>query len=64
MTLDGRASAQFEETLLVTNTGVEVLTAAKGWKLPKLPKGTATTPSSKIGTAASQVPMGEKEVVV
>lgn len=36
MTMDGKPSAQFEETLLVTNTGVEVLTAAKGWKLPKL----------------------------
>lgn len=38
MTSDGKPSAQFEETLLVTNTGVEVLTAAKGWKLPKLVK--------------------------
>lgn len=28
-TIDGRRSAQFEETLLVTETGVEVLTAGK-----------------------------------
>lgn len=34
-TEDGKASAQFEETLLVTATGVEVLTAAPGWKLPE-----------------------------
>lgn len=36
MTKDGKASAQFEETLLITETGVEVLTAAKGWKLPEV----------------------------
>ncbi|KAL8281522.1 hypothetical protein RQP46_006206 [Phenoliferia psychrophenolica] len=36
-TIDGKASAQFEETLLVTATGVEVLTAAEGWKLPPAP---------------------------
>ncbi|ORY79728.1 peptidase M24, structural domain-containing protein [Leucosporidium creatinivorum] len=34
-TVDGKASAQFEETLLVTETGIEVLTAAPGWKLPE-----------------------------
>jgi len=28
-TIDGRRSAQFEETLLITETGVEVLTAGK-----------------------------------
>lgn len=32
--MDGKPSAQFEETLLVTEDGIEVLTAAKGWKLP------------------------------
>jgi len=35
VTKDGKASAQFEETLLVTETGIEVLTAAPGWKLPE-----------------------------
>ncbi|KAG0145821.1 hypothetical protein CROQUDRAFT_133509 [Cronartium quercuum f. sp. fusiforme G11] len=34
VTKDGKRSAQFEETVLVTETGVEVLTAAPGWKLP------------------------------
>ena len=33
-TVDGKPSAQFEETLLITPTGVEVLTAAPGWSLP------------------------------
>ncbi|GAA6025364.1 hypothetical protein JCM10207_001364 [Rhodosporidiobolus poonsookiae] len=33
-TIDGKCSAQFEETLLITPTGVEVLTAAPGWSLP------------------------------
>ncbi|GAA5829907.1 hypothetical protein JCM5353_006110 [Sporobolomyces roseus] len=33
-TCDGKASAQFEETLLITPEGVEVLTAAPGWVLP------------------------------
>lgn len=34
MTKDGKPSAQFEETMVVTATGVEVLTAAPGWTLP------------------------------
>lgn len=34
-TRDGKRSAQFEHTLLVTETGVEVLTA----RLPTSPKG-------------------------
>lgn len=34
VTKDGKRSAQFEETLLITPTGVEVLTAQRGWKLP------------------------------
>ncbi|GAA5920432.1 hypothetical protein JCM6882_006390, partial [Rhodosporidiobolus microsporus] len=34
-TRDGKPSAQFEETLLITPTGVEVLTAAPGWRLPE-----------------------------
>ncbi|GAA5969217.1 hypothetical protein JCM21900_001510 [Sporobolomyces salmonicolor] len=34
-TCDGKPSAQFEETLLVTPDGVEVLTAAPGWTLPE-----------------------------
>ncbi|GAA5883378.1 hypothetical protein JCM16303_006719 [Sporobolomyces ruberrimus] len=33
-TCDGKASAQFEETLLITPEGVEVLTRAPGWVLP------------------------------
>ncbi|GAA5918200.1 hypothetical protein JCM6882_005148 [Rhodosporidiobolus microsporus] len=34
-TKDGKPSAQFEETLLITPDGVEVLTAAPGWRLPE-----------------------------
>ncbi|WAQ89953.1 hypothetical protein PtA15_11A645 [Puccinia triticina] len=34
VTKDGKRSAQFEETLLITENGVEVLTAEPGWKLP------------------------------
>ncbi|GAA6005212.1 hypothetical protein JCM11491_002622 [Sporobolomyces phaffii] len=34
-TCDGKASAQFEETLLITPEGVEVLTRAPGWVLPE-----------------------------
>ncbi|KNZ52968.1 methionine aminopeptidase, type I [Puccinia sorghi] len=34
VTRDGKRSAQFEETLLITDNGVEVLTAQPGWKLP------------------------------
>ncbi|KAG6832390.1 hypothetical protein H0H92_002658 [Tricholoma furcatifolium] len=33
-TVDGKRSAQFEETLLITETGVEVLTAGKPFELP------------------------------
>lgn len=36
MTKDGKPSAQFEETMVVTATGVEILTAAPGWTLPAL----------------------------
>ncbi|KAH8927132.1 putative methionine aminopeptidase type 1 [Atractiella rhizophila] len=32
VTRDGKHSAQWEETLLITEDGVEVLTAANGWK--------------------------------
>ncbi|SCV69522.1 BQ2448_2542 [Microbotryum intermedium] len=35
VTVDGKSSAQFEETMVVTETGVEVLTAAPGWTLPE-----------------------------
>ena len=34
VTLDGKRSAQFEETMVVTETGVDVLSAHKDWKLP------------------------------
>jgi hypothetical protein len=34
VTVDGKRSAQFEETLLITEDGVEVLTKAAGWTLP------------------------------
>jgi Xaa-Pro aminopeptidase len=34
VTVDGKRSAQFEETLLITKDGVEVLTQAPGWTLP------------------------------
>lgn len=33
-TTDGKYSAQFEETILITEDGCEVLTAAPGWSLP------------------------------
>lgn len=45
VTIDGKPSAQFEETLLITETGVEVLTAAPGWTLPE-PKGAAAPASA------------------
>lgn len=35
VSVDGKYSAQYEETLLVTEDGVEVLTAAPGWTLPE-----------------------------
>ncbi|GAA5915176.1 hypothetical protein JCM8208_002159 [Rhodotorula glutinis] len=54
-TIDGKASAQFEETLLITETGVEVLTAAPGWTLPE-PKG-AAAPAAGIEQAQAS---GEK----
>ncbi|GAA5971567.1 hypothetical protein JCM11641_000644 [Rhodosporidiobolus odoratus] len=41
-TVDGKSSAQFEETLLITPDGVEVLTAAPGWTLPE--KGVEAEP--------------------
>ncbi|BGP54108.1 Methionine aminopeptidase 1 [Rhodotorula sphaerocarpa] len=47
-TPDGKFSAQFEETLLITPTGVEVLTAAPGWVLP----GKPAVPSAS-GSASS-----------
>lgn len=43
MTVDGKRSAQFEETLLVTETGIEILTAAK----PAAANGTANGHSSE-----------------
>lgn len=49
-TPDGKFSAQFEETLLITPTGVEVLTAAPGWQLPTKPaaaNGSSSTSASK-----------------
>ncbi|GAA6051554.1 hypothetical protein JCM3770_000413 [Rhodotorula araucariae] len=48
-TSDGKASAQFEETLLVTETGVEVLTAAPGWVLPAKKVDPATVPAPVEG---------------
>ena len=48
-TPDGKYSAQFEETLLITPTGVEVLTAAPGWTLPTKPvvgNGSASSASA------------------
>ncbi|CAH7667988.1 peptidase M24, structural domain-containing protein [Phakopsora pachyrhizi] len=41
VTRDGKRSAQFEETLLITENGVEVLTAQAGWKLPEEFRGLA-----------------------
>ncbi|BGP14124.1 hypothetical protein JCM10213_002422 [Rhodosporidiobolus nylandii] len=47
-TADGKPSAQFEETLLITETGVEVLTAAPGWVLPEKRPDLAEVPNWKI----------------
>lgn len=51
VTTDGKASAQFEETLLITPTGVEVLTAAPGWTLPqkKVAEDTSAAKKKKKG---------------
>ncbi|GAA6051548.1 hypothetical protein JCM3770_000410 [Rhodotorula araucariae] len=48
-TIDGKASAQFEETLLITDTGVEVLTAAPGWVLPAKKVDPAAVPAPTEG---------------
>ena len=37
ITCDGQLSAQFEHTLLVTDTGVEVLTLMEGETMPPMP---------------------------
>lgn len=51
-TRDGQNSAQFEETLLVTETGIEVLTARPGWVLP--PVGTQGWRTTYGGGAAKK----------
>ncbi|GAA5835810.1 hypothetical protein JCM9279_004653 [Rhodotorula babjevae] len=52
-TIDGKASAQFEETLLITETGVEVLTAAPGWTLPHKEAAGSTAATAGDGGAAA-----------
>ncbi|TNY17123.1 peptidase M24, structural domain-containing protein [Rhodotorula diobovata] len=54
-TIDGKASAQFEETLLITETGVEVLTAAPGWTLP----GKKAEPVAAKGQDGAAKPAGD-----
>lgn len=52
-TPDGKYSAQFEETLLITPTGVEVLTAAPGWTLPAKPVlGNGSTASTSASASS------------
>ena len=38
VTRDGQRSAQFEHTMIVTETGVEILTAREGWPTDHLPE--------------------------
>lgn len=47
VTVDGKRTAQFEHTLLVTEDGVEVLTA----RLPDSPGGPVEMPNETNGTA-------------
>ncbi|KAF8428182.1 methionine aminopeptidase [Tirmania nivea] len=56
-TTDGRLSAQFEHTLLVTKNGVEVLTA----RLPTSPGGPVPMPEAAVAT---KVPPKEDVLVV
>lgn len=49
VTVDGKRSAQFEHTLLVTETGVEVLTA----RLPDSPGGPVAWPGTSNGLPAA-----------
>ncbi|KAL8292288.1 hypothetical protein RQP46_001754 [Phenoliferia psychrophenolica] len=58
VTKDGKPSAQFEETLLVTATGVEVLTAAPGWELPPRPVKDASSGNYKPAASSTYKPYG------
>lgn len=62
VTRDGKASAQFEETLLITETGVEVLTAAPGWVLPakKAADGSAGVSASTAGAGVEKAAEGDR----
>lgn len=60
VTRDGKRSAQFEETLLVTETGVEVLTAAPSKKSKK--KKEATTNGAAEANGAKEA-NGSKDTV-
>ncbi|GJN88331.1 hypothetical protein Rhopal_001296-T1 [Rhodotorula paludigena] len=62
VTRDGKASAQFEETLLITETGVEVLTAAPGWVLPakKAADGSVGASAPTAGAGAEKAADGER----
>ncbi|GAA5900648.1 uncharacterized protein JCM6883_002911 [Sporobolomyces salmoneus] len=62
-TCDGKASAQFEETLLITPEGVEVLTRAPGWVLPTKkaePVEEAKTTNGSGGGAGGKKKKGKK----
>ncbi|GAA6037043.1 hypothetical protein JCM8097_005522 [Rhodosporidiobolus ruineniae] len=48
-TKDGKPSAQFEETLLITENGVEVLTAAPSWSLPPKRRGKRRAEAPAVG---------------
>lgn len=60
VTRDGKRSAQFEETLLVTETGVEVLTAAPSKKSKKKKELAANGANATNGTKESVDEVSEK----
>ncbi|KAK4053165.1 Methionine aminopeptidase 1 [Microbotryomycetes sp. JL201] len=51
-TTDGKFSAQFEETLLITEDGCEVLTAAPGWTLPPPPESNGHVNGESVNASA------------
>ncbi|GAA5953925.1 hypothetical protein JCM3765_000695 [Sporobolomyces pararoseus] len=59
-TCDGKGSAQFEETLLITPEGVEVLTAAPGWVLPTKKADVVEMEKSSNGSGGGKKKKGKK----
>lgn len=60
VTRDGKRSAQFEETLLVTETGIEVLTAAPSKKSKKKKEPAANGANETNGAKESVDEVTEK----